>query len=121
MLASGGVEAGVSDSEAFDWLVGNDVRLHDFRDISERDMAIPYCLGIDDHGGPVLALIEASGLVGTYGCLNAGERQLTLQFEMQVCGSGRIAGAAGMVGSALIAADENMFREFGHGKLQDYT
>jgi hypothetical protein len=119
MFAGGGVETGVGDPEALDGLVSDNVGLDDFCDISQSHVAVPHGFGIDHDGGTVLALVEASGLVGTDCCLNASERKQALEFAMQVSAGGGVTATARMAFSALIAADEDVLFELWHGGLQN--
>jgi len=48
------------------------VLLHNLCGIFRLHMPIPDGLGIDDHRGPVLALVQASGLVDAHGISQAG-------------------------------------------------
>ena len=64
MFAGCGVQTGVCQAQALDWLAADDVRIDDLFDIRLRDMPIPNCVRVDDKVGAVFALIEAAGLVG---------------------------------------------------------
>ena len=65
MFASWSVEAGIGNTEAFYWEASEDVGVDDFVDVGFGDVSVPDGVGIDDDVGAVLALIKASGLVGT--------------------------------------------------------
>ncbi len=58
------IQARIGDDQALDRLVSEDVGLDDFVDIAGMHAAVPHGVRIDDDGGPVLALLQASGLVG---------------------------------------------------------
>ena len=58
------VQAVVCEAEAFYRLSRFDVGRDDLVDVGFGDVAVPDGFGIDDYVGAVLALVEASGLVG---------------------------------------------------------
>jgi hypothetical protein len=109
-----GVQAGVGDDQPLDGFVADDVGGDDFFDVMFGDMAVPDGVGINDDGGSVLALVEASGLVGPNGVANAvlGQDFLKLFLELAV-GIG-VAAATGMVFVALVGADKDVFFKFRH-------
>ncbi len=63
MRAGGRIEAAFRQSQALDGTAGNQMLFDDFPHILGFDESIPDGPGIDDNGRPVLALVEASGLV----------------------------------------------------------
>jgi hypothetical protein len=65
----------------------------------------------------VLTLIEAAGLVGPHFTFKAALRELLLEQFLQLCLACGIAASAGIPGRALVAADEDVFFEFGHWNL----
>jgi hypothetical protein len=117
MFAAGRVETTLGEPKARDGPVFDNVGLDDFLDIRQSDAAVPHGFGIDHDGGTVLTLVEAPGPVGSDGCLNASKREPALEFAVQISAGGGITAAARMVGSALIAADEDVLFEFRHGEL----
>jgi len=119
MLAGGRIKTGVGDLEPLHRPIADDMRLHDFLGVGERHVAVPHGLGIHDYGWSMLALVEASGLVGAHGGLDACDGEKALEFAMQIGSARRIATAAWMAGGALIAAYKNMFCEFRHGSVQN--
>ena len=60
-----GVQAVVVQAEAFDRLSADDVGVNDFVDVGLGDRAIPDGVRINHDIWTVLALVQASGLVGT--------------------------------------------------------
>ena len=58
------VDALWAHEQALDWLSSHDVGVDDLIHVIERDSPVPDGFGIDDQVGAVLALVEASGLVG---------------------------------------------------------
>src|SRR5258708_18648033 len=77
------IEAFVRDHQALDWLAADDVRVDDFIDISFGDVAIPDSVGIDDKIRAVLALIEATGLIGPHFAFEAAFRQFLLEYFLE--------------------------------------
>jgi hypothetical protein len=73
------VEAFVGQTKAFDWLAADDVRIDDFVDVGFGDEAIPDGLRIDDKVGTVLALVEASGLIGADAAFQSAFAELLLE------------------------------------------
>jgi hypothetical protein len=106
MFASGGVDALISDPQAFDGTVFDDMRLNDLLDIRQRNAAVPDRLRVHNHGRTVLTLIQASGFVGANGRSNVGAGQRGFERPLQVSRSRGIAATARMAIGSLIAADE---------------
>ena len=121
VLAGFRVQARVGDTQALDWLSADDVGFDNFIHIGFGDVAVPDCVGVDDNIGPVFALIEAAGLVGSHSALQAALRQLLLEQLLQLGLGGGIAAASGMACWALVSAHEDMFVEFRHGPLIHLT
>ena len=65
MLARSSVEAGLRQAKTLDRFPADDMRLDNFIHVGFRDISVPDGLRIDHNVRPMLALIEASGLVGT--------------------------------------------------------
>src|SRR5579863_6884446 len=117
VFAGFGVEAGVGDAETFDRAAAQDVRFDDLVYVGFGDVAVPDGVGVNDDVGPVLALIEASRLVGADPALQTALGQLLLEEFLQAGFGGGIAAAARMACGALVSADEDVLFEFGHGAL----
>jgi hypothetical protein len=110
--ADGGVEAVVRNEKALDGPAGNEVLADDFGHVFNFDSAVPDGFGVDDDGGAVLALLEASGLVdadavdktgGFCGIFEGG-----VELTLAVGGAGRARAAR----LADIGADEDVAFEF---------
>jgi len=108
MGAGLGVEAFIGQAEPLDGAAGDEVLVDDFGGVFRTDMAVPDGLRINDDSSPVLALIEAAGLVdadagtetgGLYELLDGG-----VKFALAV----GIAGGARGVGGTGIGADKNV-------------
>lgn len=65
------------------WLAANNMGLDDFVDIALFHESVPDRLGIDHDRLTVLALLEASGLVGSYGVAYTVFSQLSLELFMK--------------------------------------
>ena len=109
-----GVEAGFGKAEALDRAAMQDVLGDDLVYVLELDESIPDGLGVDDDYGAVLALIEAAGLIGSDGvleaCLLEGFFEGIFEFFAT---AGPATGTGGGV-IALVGADEDMVVEPGH-------
>ena len=99
----------------FDDFTLHDVALHDFRHIGLRAHPIPCAFGIDHHTWPILAMVQASGLIGSYRPLNAKALDLFLKEGMQSFGPLIRTTPTGIALGTLIDADENMMGEGRHG------
>ena len=67
-----GVDAGVGKAEALDGAAMEEVLLNDLFGIVGVGETVPDGLGINDHDGAVLALVEAAGFVDADALLEAG-------------------------------------------------
>jgi hypothetical protein len=121
MRADGGVEAFVGDDEALDRAASDEVLADDLRHVFGFDATVPDSLGVDDNSGAVLALIEASGLVGAHARGEAGSFQgvfeMAVEFTFAVGGTGR----AGTAGFANVGANEEMAFEFRQLRLLEWV
>src|ERR1700746_1725469 len=68
------VKAFVGNEEAFDGLAVHNVRLDDLFHIVSCYMSIPDAVGITEHGGAVLTLIEEARRVGAHSLLKTAQR-----------------------------------------------
>jgi hypothetical protein len=114
MFADSGVEAFVSNLEALNRSVAKNVLLDDLFGIGQSHVAIPNGFGINDHCRTVLALVEASRLVGAYGSADTSDGEKALELLVESSGAGRIATATRVSYRSLVAADEDVFVELGH-------
>ena len=114
MLAGFRVQAGVGKTESLDRLPVNDVRFDDLVDIGVGDVSIPDGLGVDHNRRPVLALIEAAGLVRADSSLQSALGELLLECSLQVGFSGGIAASPRIARWTLVPADEDVLFEFRH-------
>ena len=115
MLASRGVDTFLAHSQALDWLSAYDVGIDDFIDIIERDMSVPDCLGIDHEIRTMLALVQASRLVGADASTQPSLRQLLLESLLQFRVSVRITTSSRMSRDPLVPANKNVLLKSGHG------
>ena len=84
MRAGFGVDARVGEAKALDGATGEEVLLDNFSSVLRLDEAIPDRFGIDHHGGAVLALIQAQGLVDADAIGDAGRLGELLQLGVQI-------------------------------------
>jgi hypothetical protein len=113
--AGGGIQAGVGQAQALDGDAAEKVRLDDFIDIGEGNVAVPNGFGVDDDRGTVFALIEAPGFIGAYRQGNSRMGQAGLEGTVEAGGTSRVTAAARMSVRALIGANEDVLQKFGHG------
>ena len=114
MLASSRVDTDIREPQALDWMVFDDVRLNDFFDIPQRDVAVPNRLRVHNHGWTVFTLVQAAGFVGPHSRSDGGLGQGTLKGALQFSLSRGIATPARMAFVPPIATYEYVFRKFGH-------
>ena len=93
------------------------VPLHDFGHIRFRSDPIPDALGIDHHARPILAVIQASRLIGPDRSFQA--ESLDLFFEKGLKPLGSVIGAAAtrVVFGPLVHADKDVMLERRHGHI----
>jgi hypothetical protein len=119
---TGGIEAFVGKDQTLDGFAVHDVGFDDLVDIGGGDASVPDAIGIDDDGGSVLALVEASRHIGAHAFFETAQREFLLEEELQLGLARGIAAAARMSGFALIAANEEMLLELGHElNVQDFA
>lgn len=110
-----GIEAGAGEPQPLDGAAMDEMLGDNFVHIFKPDEAVPDSLGIDHDRRAMLALVEATGLVGADEVLEAGIFDGVLEggFEL-LAASGKTAWAGrGFI--ALVGADEDMVLKFRHG------
>lgn len=108
------VETTIGEPEPFHRLSAHDMRFDDLVDVGLGDVSVPDGFRIDDDVRPVLALIQASGLVGADAAFESALGQLLLEEFLQL-GFGRgIAASARIACRALVPANEDVMFEFRH-------
>jgi hypothetical protein len=118
--AAGRIEAIFRNKQAPDRLAVHDVGFDDLLYIRGGDAAVPDTVRINDHRRPMFALIEASGHIRPHSLLESAQGEFLFEEELKLGLARWVAATARMSGFALIAADEEMFLELGHGfNLQD--
>jgi len=108
-----GIDAGAGKAEAFDRAAVEEVLLDDLFGVAGFGETVPDGVGIDDEDGPVLALVEAAGLVDANAVLEAGGFDGILEGSAEFLGM--LVGAAGagrLV--ALVETDEDVVFEGWH-------
>jgi len=107
------VDARVGEAQALNRAAVHQVLLHNFGGIFGLHVPVPDCFGIDDDGGAVLALVEASGLIDAHAasqaCLLGNLLQPGVQFALSI----RSTGGPGSAFRTGIMADKNMVPEWG--------
>jgi hypothetical protein len=108
------IQAIVWNAEPLDRLTVDDMRIDNFVHVSGFLHGIPHGLGIHDHGWAVLALIQASSLVGANRIFDSPLREFGFECSVQVARLLRIAATARMVSRTGVGADKKMMFEFWH-------
>jgi hypothetical protein len=111
MRACFGVYARVGKAEAFHGTAIDQVLLHDLRGIFGLHVAIPNCLGIDDHRGTVFALVKAEGLIDANSVAEAGCFRQLLQLGVQLALAVSCARGPRSTFRADVMADEDVVLE----------
>jgi len=114
MFALLSVEAGIGEPKPLDRLPANNVRLDNFLHIRFGNVPIPDRIRIHDDVRPMLALIEAAGLIRPYFALQPTLGELLLKQFLQLGLCLRIAASPRMPRRALVSTDEDMLFEFRH-------
>jgi hypothetical protein len=106
-----GVEAGVGEQKALDGTAVDEVLADNLVDVFRVDEAVPDRVGIDDHYGAVLALVETASFVGADFALQAGLLDCVLEGAFQLAAA--VAGSTGTGGVfvPLVGADEEVMLE----------
>ena len=112
MWTLGGVEAVVGDDEALDGTPGDEVFTDDLGHVVDGNVAVPDGLRVNDDGGAVLALVEASGFVGADGTGEAGAFDGVLEGGVKLAFAIGGAGGSGAAGFTKVGADEDVAFEF---------
>ena len=112
MRTLSGIEASVGNDEALDGATGYEVFADDLGHVGDGDIAVPDGLGIHDHGGTVLALIEASGFIGADGAGEAGALHRVLEGSVELAFAVGGAGGACAAGFTKVCADKDVAVEF---------
>jgi len=116
MGAVGIVQARVGYRQVIQDFAPHDRLGHDPRDVPDLYPTVPDSLGIDDDRWTVLALIEATGVIGPRQATETRGIQLLLERRAQRLSAFWITTAAAMAGVANVAADEDMVRESSHDR-----
>ena len=112
MRAMLGVQAGSGEAQTLDGAAMDEMFGHNFVHIFELHKAIPDGLGIDHDDGPVLALVEAAGLVGADEMLEARIFDGVLESGLELFAATGKAARTGGVLVALVGADKKVMLKF---------
>jgi hypothetical protein len=113
--ARGSIEAAVGNPQTIDGAAADDMRFYYVSNIGLSQAAVPYRFGLNHDGGTMLALVQASGLVGADCGEYSVQGQLRFEGALKIGCAGRVAATAGMSVGALVGADKDVFFEFRHG------
>jgi hypothetical protein len=90
--------------------------LNDLLDVTGVYLAVPHRLRIDDDHWPMLALIQAAGLVGPDLVLETGSLDRVLESRFKFFASVRKAARPGRRLVALVGTEEEMMFKKGHSR-----
>jgi hypothetical protein len=79
VLTSGSIYAGIAKSEVLNRQATDNVAVNDFAYVCRGYTSIPDPVRIDPEIGPVLTLVEAARLIGSYSSLQSALSQLLLE------------------------------------------
>jgi hypothetical protein len=105
------VEAGVSEQKTLDRTAVDEVLADNLANIFRVDEAVPDGVGIDDHYGAVLALVETAGFVGADFAFQAGLLDCVLEGAFQLAAAVAGATGTGSIFVPLVGADEEVMLE----------
>jgi hypothetical protein len=114
VFAGFGVQTGIGQAQPLDRMSANNVRFDDLVDVGFGNVPLPDCVRIDDDRRPVLALVQAAGLIRPHFALQAALRELLLECLLQFGVGGWIAASPRIARRTLVPADEDMLLEFRH-------
>jgi hypothetical protein len=114
VFTSCGIQTGIWQSQALYWFSSNNVRFDNFVHVGGGYAPVPDGFRIDDQVGTVLALIEATGLVGSHSFFQSALRQLLFEEFLQFGFGFRIAASSRMSRRTLVSTDEDMLLKLGH-------
>jgi hypothetical protein len=106
-----GVEAGVGEQKALDRTAVDEVLADNLVDIFRVDEAVPDGVGIDNHYGAVLALVETAEFVGADFALQTGHLDCVLEGAFQLAAAVADTAGTGGVFVTLVGAEEEVMLE----------
>jgi hypothetical protein len=114
MLTGGSVQTLFVQEQSLNWLAGDDVRIYDLIDIGQGHRAIPHRFWINHKVWPMLALVQATGLVGPHFAFEPKLGKLLFEAFLQFCIPARIAAPARMPRGTHVPANEDVPLKFRH-------
>ena len=82
MRANRRVDTFIRQPQTLDRPLMNDVRFDNFRHVFGFDAAVPNCFRVNNHGWPVLALIQTTGFVGANGGLQSARGEFLFESQL---------------------------------------
>ena len=120
VFAAWRVQAAIRQAQAFDRHSTQNVALNNFVEVSGGHSAIPDAFRIHDQVRSVLALVQASGFVGSHLSFEAALGQFSLEDSLELGLPGRIAAAPRMPRHTLVRAHKDVPLKIRHkSNLQD--
>jgi hypothetical protein len=102
--------------QPLDDFAADEVLVDDLGDVVDGDVPVPDLLGVDDDADPVLALVEAAGVVRADDLTEPSRLQLCLQPIANLGAAAGLAAALGIVGGTLVDADEHVALKARHAR-----
>jgi hypothetical protein len=112
------IQARIGNHKPLHRAIAQNVALYNLFNVSGSHAAIPYCIRINHHRWPVLALVQAPGLVGPYGTFDSPLRELDFKHPLQIRLTVRVATAARIARRALVRTNKYVLPEFWHRLLR---
>jgi len=114
------IQTSIGNEQIIQNLASKDRLVHDPGDIFHTYPAVPDPLGINYHGRPVLALLEAAGVIGTGERSEASPLELFLECLAQCLPSSRVATTPLVAGFPNIPADKDVISKRRHRLTHSY-
>lgn len=102
--------------QPLDDLATAEMLVNDLGHVIDGYMTVPNLLGVDDNADSVLALVEATGVIRADDLTEAACLQLCLQPVANFGATAGLAAALGVVGRALVDADEHVTLKVRHAR-----
>ena len=93
------------------------VLLHDLRGIGRLHMAVPYCLRVNHHRGPMFALVQAHGFIDAHRHAQSGGFRQLLQPGVEFAFSVRGAGRSWGIDWACVVANKDVAFKWGQAEF----
>ena len=117
MRAALGVQALLGHAQPFHRPSADQVLGDNLRCVFGPHIAVPDCLRVNHHHGPMFALVQAAGFVDAHPAAQPGGLGQLLQLRVQIAFSIGGAGRPGRVRGACVVADKDVAFECGQAVI----